>query len=142
MAAREADGLIDTNVFIHAHSNDSLSEECRAFLRGLESGTVQARIEPLILHELSYALPHYVKQMTRHQVAEYLLMVLRWDGVTGDKRILGDTVERWRTTPGLSFADAYLAALAAERGCSVFTKNVRELRAQGAVVPESLPDGT
>jgi predicted nucleic acid-binding protein len=134
--------LVDTNVFIHAHTTDAVSEECRSFLRALEAGTVRARIEPLILHELSYALPHYVKQMTRQQVGEYLLMVLSWDGITGDKLLMADVVERWRSTPRLSFADAYLAALAAERGCEVYTKNVRELRSQGASVPEPLPDGS
>ncbi len=49
----EAEGLIDTNLFIHAHTTDSASDECREFLRALEAGTVRARLEPLILHELS-----------------------------------------------------------------------------------------
>ncbi len=80
--------------------------------------------------------------MTRHQVAEYLLMVLSWDGITGDKDVMADTVARWRGTPGLSFADAYVAAMAAEHGCVVFSTNVRELRAQGTIIPEPLPDGS
>ena len=135
------DGLLDTNVFIHAHTTDSISEECRRFLAALERGRVQAHLEPLILHELSYALPHYVKQMTRQQVAEYLLMVLSWDGVQGDKAVMVDAVQRWQGTPGLSFVDAYLASLAAERSCPVYSKNVRELKAQGVTVPDSLPVG-
>lgn len=61
MASVDVDGLLDTNVVVHAHTTDARSEECRRFLRALESGTVRARLEPLILHELSYALPHYVK---------------------------------------------------------------------------------
>jgi predicted nucleic acid-binding protein len=134
-----ADGLIDTNVFIHAHSNDSKSEECRRFLAGLEKGDVYAYIEPLILHELSYALPRYVQQMTREDVAAYLLMILSWDGIRGEKDVLADAVERWRLTPGLSFADAYLSALAAERQCPIYTKNVRELVGQGVSVPDPLP---
>lgn len=131
-----SDGLLDTNVFIHAHTTDSASEECRRFLASLERGRVRAQLEPLILHELSYALPHYVKQMTRQQIGEYLLMVLSWDGVEGD---MVDAVQRWQETSGLSFADAYLAALAAERSCSVYSKNVRELEAQGVTVPQPLP---
>lgn len=134
-----SDGLLDTNVFIHAHTTDSVSEECRRFLAALEQGRVRARLEPLILHELSYALPHYVKQMTRQQVAEYLLMVLSWDGVEGDKDVMVDAVQRWQETSGLSFADAYLAARAAERNCFVYSKNVRELEAQGVTVPQPLP---
>lgn len=134
-----ADGLLDTNPFIHAHTLDRWSEECRLFLSALERGDVRAFLEPLILHELSYALPRYVQQMTRTQVAEYLLMVLSWPGVQGDKDVMVDAVERWRDTPGLSFADGYLAARAAQRQCPVYTKNVRELEGQGATVPQPLP---
>jgi predicted nucleic acid-binding protein len=132
-------GLLDTNVFIHAHASDACTAECRAFLTAVESGSVTAVLEAPVLHELSYALPHYVKQMTREQVGEYLLMVLRWEGVQGDKDTLVETVMRWRATPGLAFVDAYLATLAHQRGCRVFSKNVRELAAQGAVVPVPLP---
>ena len=96
-------------------------------------------LEPLVLHELSYALPHYAKQLTRDKVAEYLLMVLSWDGVHGDKDTMVETVMRWRATSGLAFVDAYLATLARQWGCAVFTKNVRELTAQGASVPLRLP---
>ncbi|MFN0070697.1 MAG: PIN domain-containing protein [Chloroflexota bacterium] len=131
-------GLLDTNVFIHAHTRDSLSEECRQFLLALEAGRVSAVIEPLILHELSYALPRYVKQMSHQDVAGYLLMVLSWDGILGDRAVLTDAVERWRDTPGLSFADAYLAALALMRRCPVYSKNVHELRGQGVQVPTPL----
>lgn len=134
-----SEGLLDTNVFIHAHTCDAHSASCRALLAGLEVGRVRARIEPLILHELSYALPHYLKQMGRAEVAEYLLMILGWEGVRAEIDLLVDTVERWRDTGGLSFADAYLAALAVCQRVPVFTVNVRELRRQGATVPSSLP---
>ncbi len=124
----ETAGLLDTNIFIHAHSTDPHGEECRRFLLALEAGQVRARLEPLIVHELSYALPRYIKQMTRQQVAEYVLMVLSWPGIEGEKALMSETVRRWSGTPGLSFADAYLAALAADRQCRVlqcrvFTKN-------------------
>lgn len=135
------DGLLDTNVFIHAHASDGHTAECRRFLHAVEQGEVRAHLEPLILHELSYALPHYVKQMTRDEVAEYLLMVLTWKGIRGDMDALVDAVQRWRGTLGLSLADAYLAALAAARACVVYTKNVRELEAQGVTVPQPLPPG-
>jgi predicted nucleic acid-binding protein len=105
----------------------------------LEAGQARAHLEPLILHELSYALPRYLRQMTRQDVAAFLLMILSWAGVVGDKGVMADGVRRWHDMPGLSFADAYLAALAAHRGCPVYTKNVRELARQGAVVPNPLP---
>ena len=137
----EPAGLLDTNVFIHAHAHDALSEECRGFLAALETGDVAAYLEPITLHELSYALPHYVKQMTRVQVANYLLMVLAWEAVQGQKGIMVDAVERWRVTAGLSFADAYLAAVAATQGRPIYSKNVRELAGQGVQVPNPLPAG-
>jgi predicted nucleic acid-binding protein len=76
-----ADGLLDTNIFLHAQAQDSASEERRAFLRALERGSVRADLEPMILHELSYALPRFIKQMTRDDVAAYLAMVIGWQGV-------------------------------------------------------------
>jgi predicted nucleic acid-binding protein len=72
----EEAGLLDTNIFIHAHTTDVHAQECQRFLAALESGRLRARLEPLVLHELSYALPRYIKQMTRPEVAEYLLTVL------------------------------------------------------------------
>jgi predicted nucleic acid-binding protein len=132
-------GLLDTNLFIHAHANDSASDECRGFLAELESGRARARLEPIILHELSYALPRFARQMTRTDVAEYLLMVLSWDSIEGEKEVMVDTVERWRSTPGLSFADAYLAAVAKAQRRPVYTKNVRDLIGQGADVVDPLP---
>lgn len=132
-------GLLDTNVFIHAHASDEWTAEYRALLGALETGSVSAVLEPLVVHELSYALPHYVKQMTRDQVGEYLLMVLSWDGVRGEKDTLVETVMRWRATPGLAFVDAYLATLAHQRSCPVFSKNVKQLAAQGVDVPVPLP---
>lgn len=136
------DGLLDTNPFLHAQTQDALSEECRRFLRALQRGDVRARMEPLVLHELSYALRHYAKQMTRTDVAHYLLSVLSWPGVDGDKDLMVEAVQRWGSTPGLGFVDAYLAALAVRQRRPVFTKNISELAAQGADVPNPLPDGS
>jgi len=78
--------------------------------------------------------------MTRPDVAEYLLTVLSWHGVVGEKRLMIETVQRWAGTPGLSFADAYLSAVATRRNCMIFTKNLHELREQGAAVPNPLPE--
>lgn len=138
----EQAGLLDTNLFIHAHARDAASSECRQFLAALEGGRIKAHLEPIILHELSYALPHYMKQMTRADIAEYLLMVLGWDAVQGQKATMVDAVERWRDTAGLSFADSYLAAVAVDQGRPIYSKNVRELQDQGVVVPDRLPEST
>ena len=92
-----------------------------------------------MLHELSYALPRFVRQMTRDDIAAYMVMVLGWPGVHGNKDVLLAAVGRWWGTPGLSFVDAFLVTLAAERGCPVYTKNIREFAGQGVVVPDPLP---
>lgn len=132
-------GLLDTNVVVHAYTTDALSDECRRFLAALETGDLRARLEALVLHELSYALSHYFKQLGRRGLAEYLLMVLGWEGIQADKDLLVSTVERWRDTPGLAFVDAYLATLAIRQQCPVYTKNVREIAGQGVIVPNPLP---
>ena len=131
--------LLDTNVFIHAHANDSHTAECAQFLAALASGTVEAHLEPIVVHELTYALPHFVKGMTRQQIGAYVGMILSWPGVQGDKHLIADAVRRWVLTPGLGFVDAYLAVLALRRGCAVYTKNVRHLTGQGVAVPRTLP---
>ena len=135
------DGLLDTNPFLHAQTQDKQTDECRSFLTALERDQIRARLEPLVLHELSYALRHYVKQMTRADVADYLLSVLGWPGVEGEKEVMVEAVERWGQTPGLGFVDAYLATLAVQQGRPVYSKNVGELVAQGAEVPTPLPSG-
>lgn len=135
----DSDGILDTNVFLHAQSHDELSEECRRFLAAVEQGHLQTYLDPLVLHELSYSLPHYVKQITRDKIAEYLLGVLGWPGIQGEKDLMVEAVERWWRTPGLAFVDAYLAALARSRSCPVYTKNVREFATQGVHVPNPLP---
>lgn len=140
-SVNEPPGILDTNVFIHAQSHDALSGECRRFILALEAGAVQAVLDPIILHEVSYALPRYIQQMTRGDVAAYLLTMVGLDGVIADKGVLVDSIERWRDTPGLAFVDAYLAAVAADRGCPLYSKNVRELQGQGVRVPDPLPAG-
>jgi predicted nucleic acid-binding protein len=132
-------GLIDTNIFIHAQANDAHTEECLRFLTAVEQGAIHARLDPLVAHELTYALPHYRKGMTRPEVGTFLLTILSWDGIVGDKGRLVNAVLRWRSSPRLAFVDAYLAATAYAEECPVFTKNVRDLTGQGIVVPDPLP---
>jgi predicted nucleic acid-binding protein len=118
-------GYLGTNLFVHIVSRDGHAEERRQFLEAVESGTIQAQLEPLILHELSYALPRFAKQLNRDDVASYLISIVEWPGVLADKPVLIDTVHRWRQTPGLGFADAYLASLAARDDSPIFVLRAR-----------------
>ena len=132
------DGLLDTNVFVHSLTRDPQSEECRRLLRAIQSGQERAVLDALVVHETTYALQRVVR-LSRTDAANYLLDVLGWPGIIADRALLIDALSRWRATAGLGFVDAYLAARAARDGAPVYTKNVRELVAQGATVPDPLP---
>jgi predicted nucleic acid-binding protein len=136
------DGLLDTNLFVHALAQDQHGAECATFLRSLEVGQRQAYLDPLVVHEVTYSLPRVVQGMNRTAVADYLINVVRWPGVVCDRALIEEALVRWRRTHGLGFVDAYLAARAARDGVPIYTKNVRELVAQGATVPDPLPGTT
>ena len=133
--------MIDTNVFLHPHTTDAHSQECRRFLSLVEAGRIQVWLDALVVHELSYALRHYWKDASRGQIATYLRHLVHLPGVlVADLDLLLATLDRWGRTDGLGFVDAYLVELAAQRGgLPIYSKNVRELRAQGATVPDPLP---
>jgi predicted nucleic acid-binding protein len=130
--------LLDTNVFVHAATTYAYSAECRDLLVAIQEGRRFARLELQVLHELTYVIPRYVKQMTRRDAANLFLFVLGWPGIIADKPFLTSVMTRWRDTPTLSFTDAYLNERAFVDGCAVYTKNVREFRAQGTIVPDPL----
>jgi predicted nucleic acid-binding protein len=132
-------GLLDTNIVIHAQTNDALAAECRGFLAKLERGEASAVLDALVLHELSYALGHYLRQLTRAQTAAILLGILQWPGIEAEKDLLSAAIEIWRDHPQLGFVDAYLGARATREDRPVFTKNVAHLRRAGAEVPDPLP---
>ncbi|MBX3070530.1 MAG: PIN domain-containing protein [Thermomicrobiales bacterium] len=138
--SKPAPGLLDTNVFIHSLTNDRYSEECRAFIGRVETGEISVQLELCVLHELTYVYPRYIKQITRSELSTILLSVIEWPGVAIDYR---DAVRlglgMWGRTPGLGFVDAYLIAKSITQDSPVFTKNVREFRRLGALVPDFLP---
>jgi len=133
------DGFIDTNVIIHALTGDHHSAECQAFLAKLEAGESRAILEPYVIHELTYALPRIQKQLTKAEIARIVINIVSWPGVIVNKQAeVVDGITRWAASQGLAFVDAMLAASAINRQVPVYTKNLRELRAQGAEVPDSL----
>lgn len=108
-------------------------------MRALEAGRVAAGLDPLVVHELTYALPRFIQQMNRADVAALILEMLGWESIRADKSNLVSALEQWRERPGLAFVDAYLAALALRIDAPVFTKNVRDFGRLGVRVPEPLP---
>jgi predicted nucleic acid-binding protein len=139
----EAVGVVDTNVFVHARTSDAQSGECRRFLRLVERGEAQMWLDPLVVHELSYVLSRGWPGVGRQRIGAYLRQLLDWPGVlAADADLLRATLDRWSRVDGLGFVDAYLVELAGQRGgAPIYSKNVRQLRAQGARVPDPLPGG-
>lgn len=115
--------LVDTNVFIHALMRDDHSEECRDFLRKLRAGEMRAQIDPLVVHELTYALPRMSPYKTPREISTHILSILELRGVVGASDVLKDAVLRWGTTPGVGFVDAWLAARSTAENLPVATIN-------------------
>lgn len=76
--------------------------------------------------------------MDKAGVASSFRVVLAWPGIVADQPLPLDAVERWDRTPGLSFVDAYLAAVAARDDCPIDRMSVRELRRQDVRIPVPL----
>lgn len=133
------DAFVDTNVFLHAYTGDARSLECARFLAQLEAGTLSARLEDYVLHELSYIWQRYFRQATRDDVALELASLLAWPGVlTRDREELTRAVRRWQVSP-LGFVDALLIERALGEQVPVYTKNVRDFVSSGIEVPDPLP---
>ncbi len=133
------DGLLDTNVVVHIFDVAPPGEECAAFLRAVEAGQIHAVLDPLVVHELTYVLPRFQKQMARVDVARFLIDLVNMPGIVSDKELLVETLRLWGATAGLGFVDAYLVTRGDREDRSILTKNARELRRLGATVPDSLP---
>ncbi len=130
--------LLDSNVFVHALTHDAHAARCRNLLFALQAGTARATLDPVIVHELTYVLPRYLKQMTRRDVAQYLTSVLAWEGVIADKDVLAEALRLW-STQMVGFVDAYLGARAVAEDRTVYSRNIADLQRCGAVVPETWP---
>jgi hypothetical protein len=95
-------------------------------------------LNPVVVHELTYVLPRYVKQMGRTDVARYLISVIAWEGVMADKETLTEALRLWSSVP-VAFIDAYLGARAVSEDRQVYSRNVGDLQVCGATVVETWP---
>jgi predicted nucleic acid-binding protein len=132
------DPLLDTNVFIHALTHDAHSAACQSLLKALSSGAARAMLDPVVVHELTYVLPRYVKGMTRGDIAQYLTSNMSWEGVVADKDTLTEALRLWSTRPD-GFIDAYLSARAVRENREVYSRNADDLRGCGAIVVAKWP---
>ncbi|NMP22623.1 PIN domain-containing protein [Sulfobacillus harzensis] len=131
------EGYVDTNVFLHAQAHDAHTPACRALLRAAAAGTLILRLDPLVVHELTYVLPRYVKAMTRADVALYCRSVLQWPGIHLEERPFWLAVlETWEADDRLSWTDAVLLNRARDTGLPVWSRNHRDF------TRHDLPDST
>ena len=133
------EGLVDTNVFVHAFMNDDRTEECVAFLDGVRSGVTRAEIHPLVVHELTYTFVRYKIFPDRYAISEYIRSVLHCPGITTDVDALERALVRWGQGSGVAFVDAYLAEIALRDNRPVYTINVRDFAPYGVNTPSPLP---
>lgn len=135
----QSEGFIDTNVFIHALRGDERSHECREFLKLLRTGDRRVRLEPYVVHELTFVIGRVLKQMTREEAAAYIREVIEWPGVESERELLIGALDSWQR-PGIAFADALLATQAQLNNTVVFTVNTKHFADVGvaaSLLPES-----
>ena len=125
-------GWLDTNLFVHARTRDEHSAACRKLLARLEVGDAQGRIDPVVVHELTYTLTKKFP-VSKQEAAEYARMVLSWDSIeaTGGKEPLIAALSTW-AAHNVAFADALLAARALQDGTCVCSMNTRDSDRAGA----------
>jgi predicted nucleic acid-binding protein len=121
------EGYVDINVFLHAQANDAHTSVCRAVLRAAAAGDITLHLDPLVLHELTYVLPGYVKTMTRADVALYCRSVVQWPGVHLEERPFWmNVLEAWEMNPQLSWTDAVLIRRAQATTLPVWSRHHRD----------------
>jgi len=117
-------GILDTNILIHALTTDAHGADCRRFLERVREGEITVVLTSVVAFEFTYAVGRYAKQMTREDIADYLVSVMALPSVDLEDEILVDAARLWAKTPGLGFVHAYLGLRAEREGLPVFTKNV------------------
>lgn len=122
-------GWLDANLFIHAlFENDPHMPRCREILGALEEGTGEGWIDPVTVHELTYALPRARPDTFRSRMDtfDYLVRFLVLETVQAvGKEVLIAALRRWADS-GVRFGDARLAVLAEHGGRTVCTVNRRD----------------
>lgn len=121
---------------IHSLSNDANTPSAQAFLSLIESGEVHVVVDPLVIHELTYAFSRFPREFPKDRVAGITLSLLDVSGGSTMDSTLRGAIEVWRDTPGLSFVDAYLGTRAASENLPVYTVNRKDFLRQGVDAPD------
>lgn len=120
-------GYLDTNLFVHAlFPHDPQHARCQAILTALGQGTAEGRLEPTVVHELTYVLLRLGWFPDRAAVEVYLHNLLRAPGIqTPDRDLLLAALSRWASHGG-GFVDSWLATRALTEGQPVCSANARD----------------
>lgn len=131
-------GLLETNILIHALTDDAHGSECKEFLRAVARGERSVLLTALVVHEFIYAISRYIKQFERTDIADYLIALISHTAVHLDDDFLLDAIVLWRETPQLGFVDAYLAVRGRADQLPVYTKNLKHFRDLHVELPNPL----
>lgn len=122
-------GWLDANIFIHPlFEGDPHCHRCRQILRWLKEGRAEGWVDPVTVHELTYALRRARPDAfpTPHAVFSYLAPILALDAVhMDDKNAALSALHYWASSGG-TFDDARIAVLARSRGMPVCSVNARD----------------
>lgn len=122
-------GWLDANVFIHPlFENDPHRDRCERILRILKAGEGEGWIDPVTVHELTYALQRARPETFGgpQDVFSYLSPLLALGTVyMDDKEAALTALRRWSRHGG-RFGDARILALARTRGMPVCSVNARD----------------
>jgi predicted nucleic acid-binding protein len=120
-------GVLDTSVFLAVFfPNDPNARRCADIIRALEDGRAVGWIDPLVVHELSYAAQRIRRFSSPAGIQEYVSSIIRLEGVQAeDKESLLEALSRW-AVEGVSFVDAWLAVRAKGHSARVCTINEKD----------------
>lgn len=110
--------FLDTNILVRHLVQDIPEQAARAttFLKGMVSGKTDVRLPETVVFETIYILQR-VYSIPKLDIADELSALIEHPGMILDhKTSVLRALEFWRDVGGLSFADCYHLALAADLG--------------------------
>ena len=129
-------GLFDTSAFLHSLYDNPWRASAEALLRDIAAGGTHVEIDPLVVHELTYAYVRHRPGATRSEVVVVIDELLSWRGVMEPKDVIRMALARWESDLALSFVDAYLGVRSELENLPVYTVNRKDFLRQGVDAPD------
>jgi predicted nucleic acid-binding protein len=112
--------ILDANIIVRFLTNDPPDQalKAKALIEGAVRGRIELELTELCLAEVVWVLHSFYK-CPRQQIVRHLQALLVTPGIVMSRRaLLEDAVRRYAAS-SMDIADAFLAALAAERNLKV-----------------------